>query len=54
MFYRMVIEHHRQGTMMIDHMLPRMQKPAVRQTAEKMKADRTREIQEFQQKLDRG
>ena len=54
MFYRMVIDHHRQAIRMIDHLLPRMQKPAVQQMAERMKAGRQREIQELQLKMGAG
>jgi uncharacterized protein (DUF305 family) len=40
--------------MMVDHMLSRLQKPAVRQLAERMKADQERDIEEFEQKLAQG
>lgn len=50
MFYRMVIDHHRQAIMMTDHLLPRMRKPEVRRMAERMRADQQREIRELQQK----
>lgn len=50
-YYRMVIDHHREGMGMIDQHLPHLTKPAVRQMAEKMKADQQREIQEFEQKM---
>ena len=50
-YYRMVIDHHREGIGMIDQHLSHLTKPAVRQMAEKMKADQQREIQEFEQKM---
>jgi uncharacterized protein (DUF305 family) len=49
-FYRHVIMHHREGMQMIDQFLPRLTKPEVRQMAERMRADQTREIAEFERK----
>jgi uncharacterized protein (DUF305 family) len=49
-FYRHVVMHHREGVRMIDEFLPRLTRPDVRQMAEKMKADQTREIAEFERK----
>ena len=49
-YYTTVVQHHREGVQMIDQFLPRLTKPAVRQMAEKMKADQLREITEFEQK----
>ena len=48
--YGHVIMHHQEALKMIDDFLPRLTKPAVRQMAEKMRADQQREIQEFQRK----
>ena len=48
--YRHVVMHHREGVQMIDKFLPRLQKPDVRAMAEKMRADQTREIAEFEAK----
>lgn len=47
-FYRMVVEHHREGIAMIDQFLPRLAKPSVRAMADRMRADQQREIDEFQ------
>jgi uncharacterized protein (DUF305 family) len=49
-FYRHVVMHHREGVRMIDEFLARLTRPDVRQMAEKMKADQTREIAEFERK----
>lgn len=49
-YYTNVVQHHREGIQMTDQFLPRLAKPAVRQMAEKMKADQQREITEFEQK----
>lgn len=49
-FYRLVVEHHREGVRMIDAILPRLTKADVRSMAEKMKADQQREIAEFERK----
>lgn len=49
-YYTTVVQHHREGVQMIDQFLPRLTKPAVRQMAEKMKAEQLREITEFEQK----
>jgi uncharacterized protein (DUF305 family) len=53
-FYRMTVQHHREGIAMIDQYLPRLTKPMVRQMAEKMKADQQKEIQEFEKKMSGG
>ena len=52
--YGHVIMHHQEALKMIDDFLPRLTKPAVRQMAEKMRADQQREIQEFQRKQQQG
>lgn len=49
-FYRLMIGHHREGINMIDQHMPHLTTPAIRQMAEKMKADQQREIAEFEQK----
>ena len=49
-FYRLTIEHHREGISMIDQHMAHLTAPAVRQMAEKMKTDQQREIAEFEQK----
>jgi hypothetical protein len=49
-FYRHVIMHHREGMQMIDRFLPRLTNQQVRQMAEQMRRDQTREIAEFERK----
>ena len=49
-FYRLVIDHHREGIGMIDQHLSHLTNPTVRQMAEKMKADQQKEIAEFERK----
>lgn len=49
-YYTTVVQHHREGVQMIDQFMPRITKPAVREMAEKMKAEQLREITEFEQK----
>lgn len=50
-FYEKVIAHHREGIKMTDDLLPKLTKPEVKQMAEKMKADQTREIAEIERKI---
>jgi uncharacterized protein (DUF305 family) len=50
-FYQDIIKHHQEAIKMIDDYLPKAKNPMVRQMAEKMKADQTKEIADFQQKL---
>lgn len=52
-YYGNVIQHHREGIQMTDQLLPRLTKPAVREMAEKMKAEQQREITAFEQKVSR-
>ena len=49
-FYRMVIEHHREGVAMIDQHLPHLTDPQVKQMAERMKAEQQKEIADFEKK----
>lgn len=49
-FYSNAIAHHREGLQMVDQFLARLQKPEVKQMAEKMKADQQKEITEFEGK----
>lgn len=49
-FYSNTIAHHREGLQMVDQFLSRLQKPEVKQMAEKMKADQQKEISEFESK----
>ena len=48
--YQHVVMHHREGVQMIDKFLPRLRSADVRSMAEKMRADQTREIAEFDAK----
>ena len=52
-FYEDVITHHGQAITMVDEYLAKAKSPAVKQMAEKIKADQAREIAEFQKKLDK-
>ncbi|CAN5861245.1 hypothetical protein BH11GEM2_BH11GEM2_22290 [soil metagenome] len=49
-FYANVVQHHQEAIKMIDDYLPTAKSPEVKAMAEKMKADQTKEIAEFQQK----
>lgn len=49
-FYRLVVDHHREGIAMIESMLPRLTKPDVKAMAEKMKADQQKEVAQFEKK----
>lgn len=49
-FYRLIVEHHREGIAMIDSLAPRLTDGVVKQMAEKMKADQTKEIADFERK----
>ena len=49
-FYRMVVEHHREGIAMIDEFRPRVQRTEVREMIDRMRAKQQREIQEFERK----
>ena len=50
-FYEKVIAHHREGIKMTDDLLPKLAKPEVKQMAEKMKADQSKEIAEIERKI---
>lgn len=49
-FYGNVVAHHRAGIRMIDQFASRLNKPEVRQMADRMKADQQKEITEFEAK----
>ncbi len=49
-FYANVVVHHQEGIKMIDDMSPKLNKPDLKQMAEKMKADHQKEVAEFQKK----
>lgn len=50
-FRENVIKHHQQALTMIDQFLPKLTRPDLKQMAEKMKADQTREITKFKREL---
>jgi len=50
-FHEQVIMHHEEATKMIDQFLPRLKNPELKQLAEKMKRDQTRQISEFRKEL---
>lgn len=49
-FYRMVVRHHREGIRMMDDFRPRVQRPAVQQMIDRMRAEQEREIRELEPK----
>ena len=53
-FRENIIAHHREALTMIDGFLPRFTKHANRKMAEKMKLAQTREIADFEKKIQRG
>lgn len=53
-FYRMVIDHHREGIAMIDEHMAHLTDPQVRALAERMKQDQQREIESFEAKRGRA
>ena len=52
-FYQDLIKHHQEAIKMIDDYLPKAKNTMVKQMAEQMKADQTKEIADFQQKASR-
>ena len=50
-FYEDIVKHHSEAIPMIDAYLPKAKSASVKAMAEKMKADESREITDFQQKL---
>ncbi|MDQ6636023.1 MAG: DUF305 domain-containing protein [Gemmatimonadota bacterium] len=52
-FYQNVIKHHQEAIKMIDDYLPKAKNTMLKRMAEKMKADQTKEIAEFRQKVSR-
>jgi uncharacterized protein (DUF305 family) len=50
-FYQDIIKHHQEAITMIDGYLPKAKNPMIKQMAEKMKAEQTKEIAAFQKKL---
>lgn len=50
-FYQNIIQHHKEAIKMIDDYLPKAKNAMLKQMAEKMKADQTREIGEFERKV---
>jgi uncharacterized protein (DUF305 family) len=49
-FYQNVVQHHQDAIKMIDDYLPKAKDASIKQMAEKMKADQTREIAQFEKK----
>ena len=52
-FYQDIIKHHQGALKMVDEYLPKSKNATIKQMAEKMKADQTKEIAEFQKKVDK-
>ncbi|HWO94743.1 MAG TPA: DUF305 domain-containing protein [Dehalococcoidia bacterium] len=52
-FYRMVVQHHREGIRMMDQFRPRVQRAEVRQMLDRMRSEQQREIQELEAKIAR-
>jgi len=50
-FYRNIIQHHQEAIKMVDGYLPNAKNAMLKQMAEKMKADQTKEIADFQKKV---
>lgn len=50
-FYQNIIEHHAQAVKMVDEYLPKAKNTTIRQMAEKMRADQTQEMADFQQRI---
>lgn len=50
-FYQNMIKHHQEAIKMVDDYLPKARNAMLKQMAEKMKADQTREISEFEKKV---
>lgn len=50
-FRENVIKYHQEGLQMIDRFLPQLTRPELKQMAQKMKADQTREIAKFKREL---
>ena len=49
-FYMNVVKHHREALAMIDEYMPKLTRADLKAMAQKMKADQTREIAEFEKK----
>ena len=52
-FYQDIIKHHQEAIKMIDDYLPKAKNATIKQMAEQMKADQTKEIADFQRKVSR-
>ena len=52
-FYENTITHHQAAVTMVDAYLPKAKSAAIRQIAEKIKADQTKDIAEFQKKINK-
>lgn len=49
-FYRMMVQHHREGIAMMDEFQSRVQRPEIGQMIDRMRTERQREIREFERK----
>lgn len=49
-FYRMIVQHHREGIAMMDEFQARVQRPEIRQMIDRMRTEQQREIREFERK----
>lgn len=49
-FYRMVVQHHREGIRMMEDFRPRVQRPEVQQMIDRMRTEQEREIRELERK----
>ena len=50
-FYENTIKHHQEAVKMVDEYLPKGKSAAIKQMAEKIKADQTKEVAAFQKKI---
>ena len=50
-FYQNIIQHHQEAITMVDGYLPNAKNAMLKQMAEKMKADQSKEIADFQKKV---
>lgn len=50
-FYANIIKHHQEAVRMVDQFLPRLTNAELRQMAEKMRTEQSKEIEDFQRKM---
>ena len=53
-FYRMIVQHHREGIAMMDDFQARVQRAEIRQMIDRMRTEQQREIQDFERKAAAG